>query len=144
MYQFQSIKNNLFIALPLTFLFFIASSDAMAATTATTGGLPYEPFLVKLTTSITGPVAFALSLLGIVVAGGVLIFGGELNGFVRSLVLIFLVIGLLVGATNMMSGVFGRSAVITTLEDRSEMDKEQSNTFQLNKGNINGTANHPN
>jgi type IV secretion system protein VirB2 len=26
-------------------------------------------------------VAFALSIIGIVVAGGILIFGGELNGF---------------------------------------------------------------
>ena len=43
------------------------------------GNLPYEPWLVTLRNSVTGPVAFTLAIVGIVVAGGILIFGGELN-----------------------------------------------------------------
>ena len=61
---------------------------------------------------MTGPVAFTLSIVGIVAAGGVLIFGGELNAFVRTLIFIVLVMGLLVGAQNMMSSFFGQGAVI--------------------------------
>ena len=53
-----------------------------------------------------------LSIIGIVVAGGVLIFGGELNGFFRTLIFIVLVMALLVGAQNMMGTFFGRGAEI--------------------------------
>ena len=66
---------------------------------------------------MTGPVAFTLSLLGIIVAGGVLIFGGELNAFVRTLVFVVLVMGFLVGAQNMMSSFFGQGALIGALHD---------------------------
>ncbi len=61
--------------------------------------------------------AFALSIIGIVVAGGILIFGGELNGFFRTLIFIVLVMALLVGAQNMMSTFFGRGAEIAALTD---------------------------
>ena len=82
------------------------------ASVGTGGSLPYESWLTDLRNSVTGPVAFALAIIGIVVAGGVLIFGGELNGFFRTLIFIVLVMALLVGAQNMMSTFFGRGAVI--------------------------------
>jgi type IV secretion system protein VirB2 len=66
---------------------------------------------------VTGPVAFALSIIGIVVAGGVLIFGGDLNGFFRTLIFLVLVMALLVGAQNVMSTFFGRGAEITSVGD---------------------------
>jgi type IV secretion system protein VirB2 len=84
-----------------------------AASASTGGGLPYEPWLESLRNSVTGPVAFALSLVGIVVSGGVLIFGGDLNGFFRVLIFIVLVMALIVGAQNTMSTFFGRGAVVT-------------------------------
>ncbi|OQW86254.1 MAG: conjugal transfer protein TrbC, partial [Rhodoferax ferrireducens] len=59
---------------------FMAPQHAFAST-GTGGSLPYESWLSSLQDSVTGPVAFALSIIGIVVAGGVLIFGGDLNGF---------------------------------------------------------------
>ncbi len=76
------------------------------------GSLPYESWLTNLRNSVTGPVAFTLSLIGIVVAGGMLIFGGELTAFFRTLIFIVLVMALLVGAQNMMSSFFGRGAEI--------------------------------
>ena len=54
------------------------------AAEGTGGSLPYESWLTNLRNSVTGPVAFALAMIGIVVAGGVLIFGGDLNGFFRT------------------------------------------------------------
>ena len=61
---------------------------------------------------MTGPVAFTIALIGIVVAGGVMIFGGELNSFFRTLIFIVLVMALLIGAQNMMGTFFGRGAVL--------------------------------
>ena len=88
-------------------------ADAMASV-GTGGSLPYESWLTNLRNSVTGPVAFTLSLVGIVVAGGVLIFGGELNAFFRTLIFIVLIMALLVGAQNMMSTFFGRGAVLAS------------------------------
>ena len=86
------------------------------ASTGTGGSLPYEPWLTSLANSVTGPVAFTLSVVGIVVAGGVLIFGGELNAFFRTMIFLVLVMALLVGAQNIMSGLFGRGAVIAAFK----------------------------
>ncbi len=91
--------------------------DQALASDSGSGGLPYEPWLDKLRGSVTGPVAFALSIIGIVIAGGTLIFGGDLNGFFRTLIFLTLVMALLVGAQNVMSTYFGRGAEIASVSD---------------------------
>ena len=110
---FKINRNHEFYLWIVVFLAFMmmAGHPAMAST-STGGSLPYESWLTSLQNSVTGPVAFALSIVGIVVAGGVLIFGGELNAFFRSLIFIVLVMALLIGAKNMMSTFFGQGAVI--------------------------------
>lgn len=102
-------KTMLFLGIVL-FLALVVP-DAMASE-GTGGSLPYEGWLANLRNSVTGPVAFTLSIVGIVVAGGVLIFGGDLNGFFRSLIFLVLVMALVVGAQNIMSSFFGRGAEI--------------------------------
>jgi len=77
-------------------------------------GLPYESWLARLQNSVTGPVAFSLSIIGLVVAGGVLIFGGDLNGFFRTLIFLVLVMALIIGANNMMSTFFGAGAQLAS------------------------------
>lgn len=90
------------------------------AAEGTGGGLPYEGWLTSLRNSITGPFAFTVAVVGIVVAGAVLIFGGELNGFIRTLVFIILVMSLIVGVNNLMSGLFGRGAEIALVIPATE------------------------
>lgn len=87
-----------------------------SASVGTGGSLPYESWLESLRNSVTGPVAFALSITGIVIAGGVLIFGGDLNGFFRTLIFLVLVMALIVGAQNIMSTFFGHGAVIASTD----------------------------
>lgn len=108
----MNAKNISIVAFIAVVILSMASFEAHAAA-AGGGGLPYEAWLTTLRTSVTGPVAFAVSIIGIVVAGGVLIFGGELNAFFRSLIFIVLVMALTVGAQNMMSGLFGAGAEIS-------------------------------
>ncbi len=90
--------------------------EAYAAGTAG-GGLPYESALTRLRASITGPVAFTLSLIGIVGAAGVLIFGGELTGFLRMMVFLVLLIAILVGAQNVLTTLFAAGAEISWIEE---------------------------
>lgn len=99
------------LLLALLVLWCLAGPAAWASE-GTGGALPYEGWLNNLRNSVTGPVAFALSIIGIVIAGGVLIFGGDLNGFFRTLIFLVLVMALLVGAQNVMGSFFGRGAEI--------------------------------
>ena len=99
-----------FFSVAFLFALLFSVENAHAAVGAG-GALPYETWLINLRNSVTGPVAFTLSIVGIVVAGGILIFGGELNAFFRTLIFIVLVMALLVGANNIMTNLF-QGAVI--------------------------------
>lgn len=99
-----------YIAFALVIAYIFLLPQAMAST-GTGGSLPYEDWLTSLRNSVTGPVAFTLSIIGIVIAGG------DLNGFFRTLMFLVLVMAFLVGAQNMMSTFFGRGAEIAALGD---------------------------
>ena len=108
------------VGLLLTLCVITSPHEAYAAGTAG-GGLPYESALTRLRASITGPVAFTLSLIGIVGAAGVLIFGGELTGFLRMMVFLVLLIAILVGAQNVLTTLFAAGAEISWIEEGSEV-----------------------
>lgn len=82
----------------------IVASPALAGSGG--GGLPWEAPLQQIQESITGPVAGYIALAAVAIAGGMLIFGGELNDFARRLVYVVLVAGILLGATQIV-GLFG-------------------------------------
>jgi type IV secretory pathway VirB2 component (pilin) len=96
----------------LCVIWIILNPGPVQAASAGGGGLPWETPLQKLADSIKGPVAFSISLLGLVGGGAMLIWGGEINEFVRRLVMLVLVISLLVFASNILSTLFGVGAVI--------------------------------
>ena len=79
---------------------------------STDSGMPWEDPLSKVVDSITGPVAFGISVLGVVVAGMTLAFGGQLDGFIQKIAILSLVIALIVFATNVLSAVFGVSSSV--------------------------------
>ena len=86
--------------------------DQAWATSTSSGGLPWESPLQTVSQSLTGPVAYAISLIGVVVTGAMLIFGGEINEFARRIIMLVLVIALLVSATNLLSTLFSSGAVV--------------------------------
>jgi type IV secretion system protein VirB2 len=112
----QMIRALGLLALLAALVLLLLAPETAFASEGTGGALPYESWLTNLRNSVTGPVAFTLSLIGIVVAGGILIFGGELNAFFRTLIFIVLVMALLVGAQNMMGSFFGRGAEIAATD----------------------------
>ena len=82
------------------------------------GSLPWEGPLQQIQQSITGPVAGFIALAAVAVAGGMLIFGGELNDFARRLMYVVLVAGILLGATQIVAlfGATGASIGIVNEE----------------------------
>lgn len=92
-----------------TFALVLFSLALSAPVLASSGaGLPWEGPLQQIQQSITGPVAGFIALAAVAVAGGMLIFGGELNDFARRLMYVVLVAGILLGATQIV-GLFGAS-----------------------------------
>jgi len=90
---------------PVLFLaILVLSASYLPEVFASTAGgakpMPYVAWLDNLRASTSGPVAYTLSLIGIIVSGGILIFGGDLNGFFRTLIFIVLVTALIVAADN--------------------------------------------
>lgn len=79
---------------------------------ASNTGMPWENPLSKVVDSITGPVAFAASVLGLVTAGIGLVFGGQLDGFIQKLMILALVISLIVMATNILTTLFNVSSTV--------------------------------
>lgn len=109
-YKGFTMNKSLFALLILAAIIFWAP-DAFAEPTGG-GGLPFDSWLTNLKTSITGPFAFTAAIIGIIAAGATLIFGGDLNGFFRSMLFIVLVIALIVAANNLLTGFFGASALV--------------------------------
>lgn len=99
-------RRNAVIAVALLAAPMVLASVAPALASSGGGGLPWEGPLQQIQESITGPVAGAIALAAVAIAGGMLIFGGELNDFARRLMYIVLVAGILLGATNIV-GLFG-------------------------------------
>lgn len=102
--MFKQFLKNLAASL-LAFL----AAPALAGTTT---GLPWESPMQTVANSLTGPTAMYMSLVGIAVAGGMLIWGGELGDFARRMLMLVLVIALLVGATSVLSTLFGASGAV--------------------------------
>ncbi|AZQ13320.1 TrbC/VirB2 family protein [Shewanella khirikhana] len=73
-------------------------------------GMPWETPLSKIVASITGPVAFGISVLAIAASGATLIWGGEITNLIKTLVFIALVISVILFAVNILSSVFGISS----------------------------------
>lgn len=106
----MSRKKVLFLTLTTVALCLIA--DSALATSSSSSGLPWDSGLDKIKNGITGSFAATASLVGVVTAGATLIFGGELNAFMRTLIFLVLVISVIVGANNVISLATGSGATV--------------------------------
>ena len=93
---------------------FFGMNPAHAADSTGGGGagLPWEAPLATLRKSVSGPVAFAVALLGIIGCGATLIWGGEVSEFARRMVYVVLVVCILVFANTMLTGALFSGAMV--------------------------------
>ena len=68
---------------------------------------PFKTPLQNILDILTGPVALAIAMAGIVACGVALIFGGDMKEFIKTMVTITLVICVVVGAAGVMNRIFG-------------------------------------
>lgn len=76
------------------------------------GGLPWEAPLDRVARSLTGPIALSISLIALMVAGGTLVFGGELSEFARRSCVAVLAIAFLVLGAGFMTALFGVAGAV--------------------------------
>lgn len=106
-------RSWLSLALPIGLvLYFISTGHALASEAGT--GLEWETPFQSFYRSITGPVAFGISFLGIVVCGALLIFGGEINEFVRRMIMVILVVAVIMFAGNILRRMYAGGAALIT------------------------------
>jgi type IV secretion system protein VirB2 len=111
---FAKRPGTLRVALMVAFMAAGGSSGTFAAETGT--NLPWEGPLTTLVTSLTGPVAYAISVIAIVALGATLAFrGGEMGETMRHLLQAGIAVCLVVFAAQVMTSFIGQSAEIAAL-----------------------------
>ena len=90
----------------------LAATFSLRMQAAAASGLPWEKPMTAIATSLTGPVAYAIGLIGIAIAGGAMLWGGELTEFGRRACMIGLVVSVLVFAAPLLSSAFGVNAAV--------------------------------
>ena len=90
----------------------LAATFSLRMQAAAASGLPWEKPMTAIATSLTGPVAYAIGLIGIAIAGGAMLWGGELTEFGRRACMIGLVVSVIVFAAPLLSSAFGVNAAV--------------------------------
>ena len=111
-----NVSQRALLILGVALLLLIVAHPAFASNTSG-GGLPFDDWFTKIRQSVTGPFAFTASIVGLVGAGATPIFGGDMNGFLRTLIFIVLVLCFLVAAQNTIAAITGQGAEITALSN---------------------------
>jgi type IV secretion system protein VirB2 len=103
-------QKTLRVALMLGFAL-TAASGAFAAENG--NNLPWEGPLTTLVTSLTGPVAYAISVIAIVALGATLAFaGGEMGETMKRLLHVGIAVCCVVFAAQVMTSFIGQAAEI--------------------------------
>jgi type IV secretion system protein TrbC len=108
----DAVDRNWLTLVVLALVMLVALHPVAAHATSTGGSLPWDGPLTTLKNDITGPVAFTISLLAMVACGAALVFGGEINEFVRRIVMLVLVVALITGVVNVASALGITGAVV--------------------------------
>ena len=98
------------------FLLFAALLVAISAPGAFaslgTSGLPTDTGFQMIYNFITGEYAYLASIAGVVVGFVTLYYGGDMNGFVRTIILMVCLACIVLGAPSFLSAITGKGALI--------------------------------
>lgn len=88
-------------------IFFIATAAVPAFASSTSSGFKYEAPLKQFAESMSGPVAYSLAILGAFCVVAVVLFGGDITGLTRSVVLFIIGVGLIAFISELLKNLFG-------------------------------------
>ena len=108
--------NAMFLAAAATALLLFLPEIALASNTETSG-TAWDGPLTQLRNAFTGPIAFTISLLAIIIGGAMLAMGGEMNEFARRMIMVILAVALIVFANNFLGQFFAGGAEVMLIEN---------------------------
>lgn len=103
-------KKIIFVALMAVVVGLLIALMTSAAF-AGTAKYGWEKGADEFSKSLTGPMAFYFSLFMIFGAGLAILLGGDMTGWVRAMLIVVLVVGLIGSAKDVLGGFFGISAL---------------------------------
>jgi|GEM_PF-4898471 len=109
--QKQWISHGITALIALFVMALVLCPDFVHAATET--GMPYEKGLAKVRDSLTGPFAMGVSIFAIVSAFAAILFGGDLNGFIKTLLTIVIGVAVLANAAVIWNLVGGNGSMIS-------------------------------
>lgn len=83
--------------------FLLVICEPSFAANASKTSLPFQGALTTIENALTGPVARTIAIIGIVASGAALIWGGEISGFLKSVIYLVLVVSLIMCAGNFLT-----------------------------------------
>lgn len=90
----------------------VICDPTFAASNASTTKLPFNDALTTIRDALTGPVAKTIAIVGIVASGAALIWGGEISGFLKSVIYLVLVVSLIICAESFLNLIGGSGASV--------------------------------
>lgn len=88
-------------------MFLLSALAQVAAQAAAAGALPWDNSFIVLATSLSGPVALSVGLIGFVITGCTLVFGHDWGAFAKSGALVVAAVSFIVAASKFMTPLFG-------------------------------------
>jgi type IV secretion system protein VirB2 len=122
------IKNNLLLI--VCAIASIVFCDSALASTS----MPWDTGIKNIQESLTGPVATGISLIGLIAAGAMLVFGGEISGFLKQLIYLVLAISLILCGNSFITNVMGHKGGSTgaTIAYVQMVDLTDNHTIVIN------------
>ncbi len=114
----------------------VTGSAAMAADNIFGGGSPLTQFV----DFVTGPMAYAVVIVALVITVGTLALGGEFSGFARRMPIVVIAGGIVILADTVIGNLFGGSRAFTLPDHREaiapipEMEETQPSFLTVGKG----------
>lgn len=121
------IKNNLLLIV-CAIASIVFCDSALAATS-----MPWDTGITNIQESLTGPVATGISLIGLIAAGAMLVFGGEISVFLKQLIYLVLAISLILCGNSFITNVMGhKTSTGATIAYVQVVDSTDSHTIVIN------------
>lgn len=105
-----------YLTFGLAALVVLLMPEVVLASGAESSGTAWDGPLTQLRGAFTGPIAFTISLLAIIIGGAMLAMGGEMNEFARRMIMVILAVALIVFANNFLTQFFAGGAQVILLD----------------------------
>ena len=100
-------KHRLSHAALMAATFALASQPAFAAGAGGANAMPWESGLTQISASLQGPVAYAIAIIGFIIAAIAFVIQGEMTGFTKKLIQAVFGISVLLSVGVLINNFFG-------------------------------------